>query len=129
MPNEWSWRIPSLLQVAPAVIQMACVWLLPESPRWLLAKDRPEDARAVLVKYHANGNEEDEFTNLSFLQMEGIIKQDMLVKTPWKSLIETPSNRRRMLILVMLGLFSQWSGSGLVSQVTSSAILSCADQC
>ena len=33
----------------------------------------------------------------------------------WKSLFQTPGNRRRMLIIVAIAWFSQWSGNGLVS--------------
>jgi MFS family permease len=31
--SDWSWRIPSLLQAVPAIVQMVAVWFLPESPR------------------------------------------------------------------------------------------------
>lgn len=33
----------------------------------------------------------------------------------WTELFKTPGNRRRLIILVSLGFFSQWSGNGLVS--------------
>src|SRR6478736_5496490 len=54
-----SWRIPSALQGLPSVIQLLFVWFVPESPRWLVSKDRKEEAFALLVKYHAEGNEND----------------------------------------------------------------------
>lgn len=113
--SEWAWRIPSLLQAAPALIQMCAIWFLPESARWLLAQGRIQEAKAMLVQYHANGNEEDEFVLLEYKEMAAIITAEMATKTKWKSLVSTPGNRRRMMILVMLGLFSQWSGNGLVS--------------
>jgi hypothetical protein len=31
------------------------------------------------------------------------------------SLFRTPGNRRRMRVIIALGIFSQWSGNGLVS--------------
>lgn len=30
--SNWSWRLPSLLQVAPSGIQLVLIWFLPESP-------------------------------------------------------------------------------------------------
>jgi MFS family permease len=33
-PDAWAWRSPILLQAAPAIINVAFVLLLPESPRW-----------------------------------------------------------------------------------------------
>jgi hypothetical protein len=47
--------------------------------------------------------------------MRSVIEAETETKTPWKTLIATPGNRRRMMIIVALGLFSQWSGNGLVS--------------
>lgn len=115
IPSEWAWRIPSLLQAVPALIQMVAVWFLPESPRWLLAKGKKSEARDVLVKYHANGVAEDPFVRLEYKEMEAVITAETSVKTTWKTLVATPGNRRRMIIIVILGLFSQWSGNGLVS--------------
>ena len=33
----------------------------------------------------------------------------------WKTLVNTPGNRKRMRIIIALAFFSQWSGNGLVS--------------
>ena len=35
--------------------------------------------------------------------------------TSWMAFFRTPGNRRRLLIIVAIALFSQWSGNGLVS--------------
>ncbi|CAH0020325.1 unnamed protein product [Clonostachys rhizophaga] len=113
--SNWSWRIPSYLQAAPALVQACCIWFVPESPRFLIAKSRPEEARAILVKYHAEGDEDSEFVNAEFRQMRAVIEAEVANKTTWKTMIATPGNRRRVMVLVMLGIFSQWSGNGLVS--------------
>ncbi|KDN63536.1 hypothetical protein CSUB01_11993 [Colletotrichum sublineola] len=47
--SEWSWRIPSLLQAAPALVPICCVFLLPESPQWLIANGRADEAMAMLL--------------------------------------------------------------------------------
>lgn len=48
--SDAAWRIPVGMQAAMPVIQFALILCLPESPRWLLSKDRPDEALAVLVK-------------------------------------------------------------------------------
>lgn len=42
------WRVPLGLQVVLSVTVMALVFTLPESPRWLIKKDRLEEAREIM---------------------------------------------------------------------------------
>lgn len=48
--SYWSWRLPFLLQMLPAVIMVGCVFLLPYSPRWLAQKGRDEESLITLAK-------------------------------------------------------------------------------
>lgn len=115
IPSTWAWRIPSLLQAAPALIQSVGILFVPESPRWLIAKGKGEEAKAILVKYHVNGREDDPFVELEYKEMKNTIEREMAIETKWKDLIATPGNRRRLLLIIMLGCFYQWSGNGLIS--------------
>jgi hypothetical protein len=58
-PDNWAWRIPSIVQIAPSLLQLSTIWFIPESPRWLMSKDRHEEARQILIKYHGEGVETD----------------------------------------------------------------------
>ncbi|RPA94784.1 general substrate transporter [Choiromyces venosus 120613-1] len=116
IPSTWSWRIPSLLQATPALIMLSCIWLVPESPRWLICKDRHEEALAILAKYHANGNMQDELVQYEFTEIrETIALESEFAKRGISELWATRGNRHRMLICIAAGLFSQWSGNSLVS--------------
>ncbi|TFK69429.1 hypothetical protein BDN72DRAFT_767913, partial [Pluteus cervinus] len=44
MNSNWAWRIPSLLQMLPSVLQLAFIFFLPESPRWLISRGRKDEA-------------------------------------------------------------------------------------
>ncbi|KAF5967146.1 lactose permease [Fusarium coicis] len=75
---QTSWYIGAILAAwaAPALLPISCVFLLPESPHWLIANGRREEARQVLVKYHANDNEDDELVKLEFIQMRNVIEAE-----------------------------------------------------
>lgn len=50
--NNWSWRIPTIVQAAPSILQLACVWFVPESPRWVsqnTAEKRDAESNNTLV--------------------------------------------------------------------------------
>ncbi|KIJ54573.1 hypothetical protein M422DRAFT_240639 [Sphaerobolus stellatus SS14] len=113
IPNSWAWRIPSAVQAAAPFIQILFVFLGPESPRWLVSKGREEEALKTLAYYHAQGDVHDPLVQYEYRQIQTSIKQDSSVG--WKDLISTPGNRRRMMVIVALAFFSQWSGNGLVA--------------
>lgn len=47
LPGEQSWSLILGLGLLPSLCGVAIVYLLPESPRWLLARDRMDDARVA----------------------------------------------------------------------------------
>ncbi|KAH6887708.1 general substrate transporter [Thelonectria olida] len=119
IPSTWSWRIPSLLQLAPSVIQLSTIWFLPESPRWLISNDRDSEALAALARYHGDG-EETELVKLEYQEIRTAIEYEKVSgQTTWKSMVSTPGNRYRVFLVVCMGFFSQWSGNGLISYYLS----------
>jgi sugar porter (SP) family MFS transporter len=48
--GEWSWRLPFLLQIAPALVLVLFIQRLPYSPRWLAAQGRDDEALKTLVR-------------------------------------------------------------------------------
>ncbi|KAJ9503655.1 hypothetical protein H2202_000794 [Exophiala xenobiotica] len=123
--SNWSWRLPSLLQILPSTLQLIFIWFIPESPRFLVSKDRHEEALEILIKYHAEGDRSSPFVAAEFHQIRETIRMEIEgTKTPWKELVSTNVNRRRVLIAACVGLFSQWSGNGLVSYYLSKVLAS-----
>ncbi|KAI6780844.1 uncharacterized protein J7T54_007323 [Emericellopsis cladophorae] len=117
--STWSWRLPSLLQMAPSLVQLSTIWFLPESPRWLIANDRGTEAMAALAKYHGDG-EETELVRIEYAEIVAAIEHEKTSgNTSWKSMVSTPGNRYRVLIVCCMGTFSQWSGNGLISYYLS----------
>jgi sugar porter (SP) family MFS transporter len=114
--SDWAWRIPSLLQICPSLLQIIFVFFLPESPRWLITKDRAEEAQDILIMYHGEAERGLEFVQAEFVQMQTTIQLELEAsKRSWTDLVKTAGMRRRVLITTMLGLFTQWSGNTLIS--------------
>jgi sugar porter (SP) family MFS transporter len=115
--NSWSWRIPSLLQGIPAIFQIIFIFALPESPRWLVSKGRGDEAKAILAKYHANGNQTDPLVELEYKEIETAIITDAKIRANgnWLDLVRTPASRRITFITFFCGLFIEISGNGLVA--------------
>ena len=116
MTGNWGWRIPSFLQIVPSLLQVSFIWFLPESPRWLVARRRKDEAYAILVKYHAEGDENSEFIKAEYSQIEETLETELRVaQMDQKGLLSTPGMRKRVVITTFLGLSIEWSGIGLIS--------------
>lgn len=115
--NDWSWRIPTLIQAFPSIIQLMFIFWIPESPRWLLSKERTEEALQVLGKYHADGNIDDPLVQFEYEEIKETIRLEFYAKksSSYFDFLKSKGNRYRLMLIISLGLFSQWSGNALFS--------------
>ena len=69
------------------------------------------EATRILCKYHANGG--DEHNPLVVFEMAQIrhavrVDKETSAAQSWAALVSTPGNRKRMMIIIALAVFSQW---------------------
>ncbi|EJD50867.1 putative MFS lactose permease [Auricularia subglabra TFB-10046 SS5] len=115
MQSNWAWRIPLIIQAAPAFVVCCLVWFLPESPRWLFFNKRDDEAIAFLVKYHGNNDPNNALVKLEIEEFRSKIQTNGSDKRWWdyKDLLMSHSARWRLLMVFLMGLFGQMSGNGL----------------
>ncbi|KAK0388797.1 hypothetical protein NLU13_5040 [Sarocladium strictum] len=115
--NSWDWRLPSLLQILLPLIAIPGTLLAPESPRWLASKDRIEEARQFVIKWHAGGDAESPLVDYETEEIVNTIKaeQEAHATSSYADMLKTKGMRWRLGVSISLGIFSQWSGNGVVS--------------
>ncbi|KAH8178664.1 sugar transporter domain-containing protein [Sarocladium implicatum] len=118
--GNMSWRVPSFLQAVPSLVQLALCLFIPESPRYLIARDRHDEAYAILAKYHAEGDTDSDFVKAEYAHMKATLELEMeFSKRTYLDLLRSSGMRRRTLLAVGTGLFKQWSGNTLISYFLS----------
>jgi MFS family permease len=117
IPNSWSWRTLALLQCMPALIQLTFIYWVPESPRWLISKERYEEAETILAHYHANGDKQNATVSFEFREIKETLRLEFEYKksSSYLDFLRTKGNRYRLSLLVSLGVISQYSGNALFS--------------
>ena len=107
-------RFPLAFQCVPALVLVTGIWFLQESPRWLMEKDRHEEAKVVLGKLR-NG-ENASRTNLEFIEIRDVIIADREIGNINKwSILTKPSWRKRLLLECGVQAFGPLSGINVIN--------------
>ncbi|KAJ5112149.1 hypothetical protein N7532_000194 [Penicillium argentinense] len=110
-------RIPIWCQLISSVIVAFSIWFLPESPRWLMAQDRVDEAIQVLARYHGEGDSSHPIVALQIKEMQhqiSVTVEDSSKKWwEYRELFNTHSARRRFICVAGMACFGQLSGNSL----------------
>lgn len=115
IPSQWSWRLPTLIQIFPSAYQGLLVFFCPESPRWLIAKGKYAKAREILVKYHGEGDPNSELVEFECAEITQALSKEAEANMTWKEFFSSIPNLKRISLCFATAIFSQSSGNLLVS--------------
>lgn len=101
-----SWRTLFGLQFVVAICMILGSFFMPESPRWLILKDRTEDALKVFRRIHDNEGDE-EFYHLEFNQIRAQIQQEKEESLGLKAIVKRKSYVRRIALIASFFFFQQ----------------------
>lgn len=99
-PNNWRWML--LVMAAPAVLLFFSLFLVPESPRWLVARQRNDEALAVLIRTSG-----EEVAGAELAEIEETLK--IHEESVFSDLL-APKVRPLLFMGIILAVFSQITG-------------------
>ncbi|OQD89669.1 hypothetical protein PENANT_c002G10750 [Penicillium antarcticum] len=115
--TQFQWRFPLAFQCVPGLALISGVLFLNESPRWLMEKDRHEEALAALQNLHGDGTpEKAEYIELEFQEIrETIAAERAQTKVSWTTILRKPSWRRRLILGCAVQAFGPLSGINVIN--------------
>ena len=102
--TEIQWRFPLGIQLIFVVIILTMVPMLPESPRWLLARKREAEAREVLACLNPSNFEAE------FQDIRASVRLEQSVQASWSDIFRGGPATRRLLLGMLLQVAQQLSG-------------------
>ncbi|KIW97751.1 uncharacterized protein Z519_01335 [Cladophialophora bantiana CBS 173.52] len=110
------WRIPFALCCVPSLIVFGSAFFVPESPRWLVMKDRHLEAAAILNKLHCRlGDEQSQdFVRLELQQIKRQIEFERNNEISWWQMLTAKHYRRRLVLCIMTMLMAQSAGNVVI---------------
>ncbi|KAJ9625455.1 hypothetical protein H2204_010317 [Knufia peltigerae] len=110
------WRIPLAFQIIFPLLLASGILFLPESPRWLMERDRKDESLKVLHKIHTDlSDPEGHFAHREYRQIAQQIELEKTLPSSWASIFAIPSYRKRCLIGFSCMFFAQCTGTQVIN--------------
>lgn len=125
--SEAQFRFPLALQIVFAMVTFAGVCFLPESPRWLIAHDRHDEARRVLWAVEKDArclDVNDPILTRNMAEIQQAIKEEREAASEGSFKTILTNGEQKFLYRTMLGIGGQFmqqiSGINLITYVSLS---------
>lgn len=105
-----SWRAPMGMPLIIPIVLLCAIPFLPESPRYLLLKDRPEEARRIFNKLNTSRSADASLFDEEFNQMQQQAAYDRVLDSSWKGLFTRPTYRKRVFLSCVICSLNQCTG-------------------
>ncbi len=105
--GQWGWRWMFWVETIPAFLFFLFMFLVPESPRWLVKNGKDETAGKVLEKIGEKSYAQDALTNIK----KSLVNE--IEKVNFRELLE-PRLMKILLLGVVLAVFQQWCGINVI---------------
>ncbi|CAG9984908.1 unnamed protein product [Clonostachys byssicola] len=119
------WQVPMGVQALPGVILILGVFLIPESPRWLLTRGKVERAEKSLETLRSLPRDH-EFVRQEFNTIQASL-EEKAVQTGIKGFfheLASPGIRKRMAMVMIIQVGFQFSGGNIITYYNTSILSS-----
>ncbi|GME61344.1 high-affinity glucose transporter [Neofusicoccum parvum] len=116
--GDIQWRVPLATQAPPAMLLMGLTLILPYSPRWLIQRERHEDALKVLRYLHVHRGEEWIMSEYTSMQGQIAFEAEMRTKSRYRDLFTRRYIRRTLLGCLIVNM-TKLSGSNIIQNYQS----------
>ena len=110
--DSLEWRLMFLMGcILPLIVILVSQYIMPESPRWLVSKDRTEEAKVILRNIYPNNQHQQIETVIRDIQ-EALQREQLAENTMgWTMLLcPTPAIRRMLLVGIGMAISQQAVG-------------------
>ncbi|THZ99008.1 general substrate transporter [Aureobasidium pullulans] len=110
--TSYIWRLPTILQCVFLIPMIFIVFIIPETPRWLAARDRNEEALEILTRLNKGKMSHEEIQSIHSDIVRTVAIERSIGAGTWGDLLKNDSiqSRRRFLIACGIQAFQQLGG-------------------
>ncbi|KAG9503127.1 hypothetical protein J7337_005967 [Fusarium musae] len=110
--SSYAWRVPVILQCVPILAIVGLLFVIPETPRWLAAHDRPEECLKVLAQIQGTSTDDPQVQVLHSIITQTVAYETSVGAGSWKDLLKEDSikSRKRLLLACFLQAAQQLGG-------------------
>ncbi len=122
LPHEISWKGPYIVQAAMALVLVFWSFVIPETPRYLIANGFLDDGLRVLADLHADGNIEDEHVRKTHREILDTVELEReMGQASWSQVFRQYT--RRSVMGLTCQLFAQFNGINAILYFLPSNLL------
>ncbi|ORY31590.1 sugar transporter [Naematelia encephala] len=117
-----SWRIPIAINLLWVVLLAGALFIIPESPRWLLYRGRAEKAERALHKIHGGSNDSETLVQEQLAILNKSREEEASSssgQSKWSDLWRNPVERRKLFATVGILVSQQISGVQFIFSYTT----------
>lgn len=109
-----AWRLAIGIQMLPIATLHITMWFMPESPRWLIQKDRQEEGLRVLARLHSRGDIDDPYVKAEYAEIVSKIQWEKAHPPPTYAQMLFGSEARRTWLGIGVQFFQQVTGVNII---------------